>query len=154
MGGHDVDEAGLGHADTKAFGRRGHRGAFQDRAAGRDDAVAGPSKILGRGGIGNTDIRGSHKAAAGDNGQGEGLEQIHREIGIGFDHLALRRALANHTGARGEDVEGPLGHAARKSGGLFQLGDDEVPTLPKRACEFLDMSPVAGQRLNGGILRN
>src|SRR5204863_6112853 len=108
-----------GTADLKLF----------QGVAGALDAGAGVAQLLGRGRVGDAEMRREAKRLAMHDRDALGFEQVAREIFVAVDPHALRRLLTDEAGAGRVDVERPLRPRAMPSRQRVQQIDAKVAPL-------------------------
>src|SRR5205814_3241901 len=139
-----------GTADLKLF----------QGVAGALDAGAGVAQLLGRGRVGDAEMRREAKRLAMHDRDALGFEQIAREILVAGDHRALRRPLPESSSAVRIDVERALRPRAVETGHLVQQLDYEIAPLLEhlgvlrdeilRSRECLDRRRLADRTGVGG----
>src|SRR5215469_10620476 len=107
----------------------GHDGLSRQRAAGAVDAVAGVSQHLGRGRVGDAEMRRQPEGAAMHRSDPRLFQQVADEILVVRDRLAGRSVLADHAGAGRINIEGAFGPRAKQARNPVQHVDDEVATF-------------------------
>src|SRR5216684_940360 len=97
--------------------------------AGPLDARARLGQRLGRGRVGDAEMRAEAKGRPLHHRDALRLEEIFDEVAVVRDPLALRRRAADRPGAGRVDVEGALRLGAEQPLGLVEHVDDKVAAL-------------------------
>ena len=95
------------------------------------------SRTVGRGRVGDAQVRAEAEGRTVHGGDALGLQQLGDEILVGLEHLAGGRGLAHRLGAGRIDVECPLGHRAFEIFRLVQHRHHEVAAFLERLPETL-----------------
>src|SRR5229473_5629641 len=146
-----IRRSASGSAAASAYDGRNARwrrraAALFERRAGALDARAGVAQRFGRGGVGDAEMGRQTEGHALHHRDALGIEQILDEIGVGFDRLALGRALAERAGAGGIDIERALRPRALDALGAVEHADHEIAAL-------LEGGVVPGDEILGPVER-
>src|SRR5260370_20561206 len=115
----------VGRQPTGHSSRFGGAG-LAERAAGAVNAGAGLAQFLGRGGVGDAEMRRQPKRRAMHDRHALGFEQITSEILVILDRVALGGALADQAGAGRIDIKRACRPRAMEARHPVKRIDDEV----------------------------
>src|SRR5258708_10437906 len=119
---------------------------------GAGDALAAFFEDLDRSSDRQTEIRRQSVRSAGHHGHTDAVQQVHHDIAVLLQHVAVRRALANQAGTADVEIERTIGHAAAQTWVRVNVRQCRVASLFVDGHTLIDDVLVAAHRRYGGGL--